>query len=418
MRKETKQNLALVFVSFILFLLLIEITMRFFIEPSPHSFGNFFGHELPPLKMFPYSSPPTPTDRSAWYGNLIVDGQKISKGDLWGFYRKDPVLGYAPQEGVTSLNEWWQSNSVGARKRTEISKEKPMGLKRILVFGDSFAHGSRVRQEEVWTHILDSENNRLEVINFGVDGYSMAQTFLWYQKVQKIVDYDTVLLMFVPSADLWRDINMRRDLGETDWHLDSLMPRFILEHGELKLIRSPVYNDSGQGSQQLDVLREENKEYLETYDQFYFKTKFEEPWLIGKSVFFKFLITTYHKYLRDKIRNSVLQQNSEALQISKKIFETMHDEMRKNGKDFILTLLPLRGDLDRFKHDPSYKNDWDRMTSSLCDIASHCIDLSKDLQTLPESEWDNGYDGTHFGPKTNRQIAEYIRNHLERMNLF
>jgi hypothetical protein len=390
----------------------LEVTIRFFISPSQYSYGNFFGLNLPPIKLIPSTSWSNTRDRSDWYDNLIVEGRKISIGDLWGFHREDSSLGYVTKENMVSLNGWWQSNNLGARRRTDTFKEKPENMKRFLVFGDSFAHGSRIRQREVWSSIMDSENASIEVLNFGVDGYSSGQSFLRYKEIRQKVKYDLVLFMFVPSADLWRDINMKRDLGEGDWHLFLLMPRFILERGNLKLIRSPYEIGFNRKLEHVNIKNKEIKEFLKTYDRFYLRSKFEEPWIIGKSAVYKLIVTLYQKNKRNEIRNSTLKQDSEALQISKKIFETMNDYVKQDGNEFILIVLPTRNDLYKLERSKSYGVDWKRMVSYICMDGLNCIDLSTDLMSMPESHLDGGYDGTHYGPKTNRYIAESIKRFL------
>jgi len=367
---------------------------------------------LPPIKLIPSTSSSNTRDRSDWYDKLIVEGKKISVGDLCGFHSKDSSLGYVTKENMVSLNGWWQSNNIGARRRTDTFKEKPENMKRLLVFGDSFAHGSGVRQREVWSSIMDSENASIEVLNFGVDGYSSGQSFLRYKEIRKKVEYDLVLFMFVPSADLWRDINMKRDLGEGDWHLFLLMPRFILEHNGLKLIRSPYEVGFDHELENVDVKNKELIEFLKAYDRFYLRSKFEEPWIIGKSSVYKLIVTLYQKNKRNEIRNSTLKQDSEALQISKKIFETMNDYAKQDGNELILIILPTRNDIYKLKRGKSYRVDWKRMVSFICVNGFNCIDLSKDLMGMPEKQWDSGYDGTHFGPKTNQYIADSIKRYL------
>jgi hypothetical protein len=82
---------------------------------------------------------------------------------------------------------------------------------------------------------MDAIARDLEVVNLAVDGYSMAQAVLRFETIRQQVDYDTALLMFVPDADLWRDVNMVRELVEP-WHASIIMPRFILEGDELALV--------------------------------------------------------------------------------------------------------------------------------------------------------------------------------------
>jgi hypothetical protein len=139
---------------------------------------------------------------------IVVDGVRLTRGDALGHLRLDRDLGYTHIENVVSSNGWWQSNNVGARSHNDTPRQKPPDGARVLAFGESFAQGSRVAKEDAWPNIMDAVANGLEVVNLAVDGYSMAQAVLRFEKIRQQVDYDTALLMFVPDADLWRDVNM------------------------------------------------------------------------------------------------------------------------------------------------------------------------------------------------------------------
>src|SRR5205823_5709389 len=81
-------------------LALIEVVGHALVKPSPLSYGTFLGRELPPFRVAPACNkpPPAATDTSAWYLGLVVDGHRITVGDIYGMFREDPVLGYAPRE--------------------------------------------------------------------------------------------------------------------------------------------------------------------------------------------------------------------------------------------------------------------------------------------------------------------------------
>jgi hypothetical protein len=158
-----------------LVLVLTEVVGHALVKPSPLAYGTFLGRELPPFRVVPVcDKPPAATDYSAWSGP-VVDGQQISAGDLHGLFRQDPALGYAPRESAVSANAWWQSNNLGARARNDASAVPDSGRKRIIVFGDSFGAGSRIRQEQVWSAMLARSLPDTDVLNFAVDGYGMAQ---------------------------------------------------------------------------------------------------------------------------------------------------------------------------------------------------------------------------------------------------
>jgi hypothetical protein len=326
-------------------------------------------------------------------------------------------VGYVPKENMISLNGWWQSNNIGARERYNTSKEKPQGKKRILVFGDSFAHGSRVPQEETWPSILEAQSSDLEVINLGVDGYSMGQSLLRYREIRKKTDYVMVILMFVPVADLWRDINTMRSLGEEDWEGCEVYPRFVLEGGKLNLIKSPYKDQASLEENISTATSEELKSHLRKYDRFYFIPKYEAPWLIGNSLTYKLLARAYYimkMYLLEyETKYDPQKLYSEAMQVSKHIFIAMSEEAKQEEKGFILVFLPDHYALFKLNTSRPYRNNGAKMVASICENNFCCIDLTEGLIKLSVSQIDAAYDGSYYGPQMNRKIAELITNHLE-----
>jgi hypothetical protein len=412
-RKTASPNLLVSLAALTIFWLLVEITARLLITPNEFATGLLFGVELPPYSLLPPTTPPAYTDHSAWYKELVVDDQKITIGDLWGFFRKDQVFGYAPQEGITSANGWWQSNNLGARASHDVGERTTPGQQRWLVFGDSFAVGSRVRQEEVWSSILDVNLESVEVLNFGVDGYGMGQSYLRYQAVKERLEHDLILLMFVPAEDLWRDVNTRRDL-RGNWELYWVMPRFILDQGKLRLIESPFEGTAAQDQQSPDELNIVLREHLRLYDRFYFDSRFEEPWLIGKSILYKLLAKAYFNYQDQTLIQGFRDADSEASQVSRAIFAAMNDEALEDGNRFVLVFLPSLYDLWLLEHEASYLENWVQMVAMSCRPGLICIDLLPDMLSASNDQLDSGYDGTHFGPVANQLIAERI---LYRLNL-
>ena len=407
--KQVGKNLLFSLVTIIFCVVIIEITCRAFLSPSQKSFGMLFNIELVPFELPSPATPPLMNDRTAWYENLIVNDQKITVGDLWGIARRDPKLGYVPLEATISRNGWWQSNNLGAKARRDTTTGKSSDNQRMLVFGDSYAAGNRVPQEKMWSAVLDSRNTDLDVINFAVDGYGMGQSYLRYLSVRNKLDYDTVVLMFVPSSDLWRDINVRRDLME--WEVYWIMPRFMVEDDTLILVDNP-FADLAITTDNEDVIDSSLRKYLASFDRFYFRSKYEDSQLLGWSILYKLWATAYYRLQRREIFDGLFQPESEALLVSQKIFAAMNEEVKAEGKDFVLIILPRDDDLNRMNQDDSFAQMWERMTMSTCSSSFTCIDLSEAMSKLPVSELDQGYDGSHYGPRTNRLIAELIEKKL------
>jgi hypothetical protein len=95
----------------------------------------------------------------------------------------DPVLGWDLQpslqrEETNSAGRPYTVRTNADRSRVDrIHTEKP----RILVYGDSFAQGIEVNDDETWASLLETELHQ-DVRNFGVHGYSPLQAVLRYQR--------------------------------------------------------------------------------------------------------------------------------------------------------------------------------------------------------------------------------------------
>ena len=75
-------------------------------------------------------------------------------------------------------------NALGMRQHRPISVEPVGGEIRIGLFGDSFAENIRLPVaysfSEVLDYLLRQQSDRVTVLNFGVDGYGLDQSYLYY----------------------------------------------------------------------------------------------------------------------------------------------------------------------------------------------------------------------------------------------
>lgn len=416
MKTKTFQNTFLLCLSLLVCLLLFELIARIFVKPSEKCYGALFNIELPPFKIKTSGRKPL-ANYDEWYKGIMVGGKKITNGDIRGILEENKVLGYAPKENAVSFNGWWQSNNVGARSRKDISKNILPGMKRIIIFGESLTNCSRVTQEETWPFFLSSKNKDVEFVNFGVEGYSMGQCLLRYQIVKDKIDYDMVLLVFSPRVDLDRDINVLRQF--LNWHNYPSLPRFVVENNKLKLIESPYktwddfFNDNKEGCS--DILRN----HLRAYDRFYFKVLYESNSLINKSIIYKLLATGFSAFHHKFSIYGFMKPNSEAMTVSRKIFEEMNSEAEHDGKKFVLVLLPdsYKKGAMIYKNHYLFRKEYDELVNSVKKEGIICIDLVKDFIKLKPEELDVGYDGSHYGPKANKIISELIWKKLKELKL-
>jgi len=239
----------------------------------------------------------------------------------------------------------------------------------------------------------------------------MAQAYLRYKVLSNKVDHHVVLLVFSPGADLMRDVNVYR--GFLGWPNPIPMPRFEIEGEHLKLIKSPYekakdfFEDNPQG------FNDRYKAFLREHDRFYFVNRYESVPVLRESVFLK-LVTIAGRY--GFIQN-LMEPGSEALRVSKKIFEEMNKDVRQSGSEFVLLLLPDLNYVVKYKKSRWYRERWERIVTAVVGDNMKYIDLMQDLKNIPEGQLDTGYDGGHYGSRSNRLIAELIAKGLSRLQV-
>lgn len=143
----------------------------------------------------------------------------IFKTEAVGCRVSDPLLHHSLEPNCTArvksrddFDTIFTTNSFGLRS-PEIEKEKPDGIFRILILGDSFTEGWGVAREETFSKVAERELNKaihqnqkhkilsgVEVINAGVGSYSpiLEATYLVNRGI--IFNPDLVLVM-VDSND-------------------------------------------------------------------------------------------------------------------------------------------------------------------------------------------------------------------------
>ena len=404
-------NALLAILSLVITWLVAELVLNALEKPSPWSSGVILNQELPPSKIIPTIPIPSEQERlkraSEWYPSLIVDGRKITYGDLHGIAREDIRLGHAPLENAISANGWWQANALGARSRSPITTPVPDGKSRLLLFGDSYTHGSRVPQEETFANFLDVALANVEVVNFAVDGYSMSQAYLRYETLKHELDHDFVFLVIVPEADLWREINCVRYIAR-GWESYKINPRFLVEDGQLRLVQSPYPDLDSMLRENVPNVTDTLRRHLQRYDRFYLNSRFEPNPVLDHLITFRLIKRWRAKRERIALLDGLMDPPSEALQVTQAIARAMAESAGNLGADFALVFLPGPVEAQLFPRDPSYQERWARMRDFLCADLPKCHDLMEDFARKPPDPFDTGYEGSHYGPSVNASIARFL----------
>ena len=150
--------------------------------------------------------------------------------------RFDPALGWSKPPGAEALLQRAEYrtrlriNSQGLRG-PERPFEKPAGVRRVLLLGDSFAEGYTVAEPatvgDVLEGLLRAGGGEWEVVNGGTHGWSTDQEYLFWREQGVRYRPDHVFLLFYYN-DLAGNVN------------EEGKPWFDLEGGALHLRNSPV----------------------------------------------------------------------------------------------------------------------------------------------------------------------------------
>lgn len=162
----------------------------------------------------------------------------------------DPVVGWRTKPGVYLLKpphsfskHEMYINRHGLRNR-EID-ERQEGVRRLMILGDSFTMGRAVREEELFSSLLEHQLNggsqrRYEVVNAGVPGYGTAQEFLLMKELADdgVIADAYLLVIFV------NDILDNQRLTYGDLNENPVQPGFVLdEKGGMVLQYQPQYRE-------------------------------------------------------------------------------------------------------------------------------------------------------------------------------
>ncbi len=181
----------------------------------------------------------------------------------WGlFFKPDPVLGWTlvPNLSWASTGTYWyarefsvpiQINSAGFRD-LEREVEKPEGVVRIALLGDSLVEAIQVPFHETAGQVLEAKlgawtqgRQRFEVLNFGVSNHGIGQYLLMWE--ERVREYQPDYVFVLVAA-----LHMNRAVRPFHQRL-RVRPVFRLENDEL--IRVPPQDYDAFVSRQERTIR-------------------------------------------------------------------------------------------------------------------------------------------------------------------
>lgn len=102
-----------------------------------------------------------------------------------GYVRPDPEIGWVGRPHVCCLDFFGPGrtltlNGLGFRGRETPAPTSPAPVLRVVCSGDSFTFGYGVDDADAWPARLAAYDERIEVINMGLGGFGIQQSYLWF----------------------------------------------------------------------------------------------------------------------------------------------------------------------------------------------------------------------------------------------
>ena len=318
-----------------------------------------------------------------------------------------PTLGWSIKENGSS--KLYQANSSGIRSNKEYTLTPPSGLLRVSTFGDSFTHGSGVKNNETWQEIMESYDSNLEVLNFGVGGFGLDQAYLRYLEDGRQYKPHIVLIGFM-SENIYRNVNTYRPFYLSGTRIPLAKPRFVIEDGELSLIPNPMQklHDYKMLLNSDDLLSE-----IGANDYYYKKSYTSNVFDWSPTVrLASILIQKLNKKLpnEDIIINGRYNENSEAFRVTTKIFDEFYYACIKNKSTPIILIFPNRDDVIRYHKQE--KKRYSPLLSYFDSTGYKYIDLMDAFEDTAVEE----LFVVHYSPLVNKLVAKYILNYLSNIS--
>lgn len=189
---------------------------------TPSSQGLSFG----PVRL-------TPRDWQAtieWNRNLL----RQSPSNI-SYFVQDSLLGWTVGSSRQSKDGLYLSSKEGIRSsQAGMAYSEIQGFSRIAIVGDSYTFGLEVPFESTWGNKLEKQLPvRVQVLNFGVDGYGVDQAYLRYHRDVRPWHPDVVIFGFI-NHDLYRTMVVYPFISFPEWGFPFSKPRFFVENGQLK----------------------------------------------------------------------------------------------------------------------------------------------------------------------------------------
>lgn len=222
-------------------------------------FGEFGIRVLfPGLQLYQRTYPLQYKDMAFDNNQTKVNWPKKDSTLAW-VCKPDSLLKFSNRQ-YNKLDIKYIINKEGFRNRTNFSEiPRIKENKRILLLGDSFIMSVYLNEDQTITNKLSkSLGKNFSVYNLGIPGYGIDQSILAYEKYQKMIDPDIVILFYIDD-DISRVLESFRKVEGMN------KPSFDLTDGKLTPIHSLQRRFSTSLMENSYLLNKFYKKYMDYY---------------------------------------------------------------------------------------------------------------------------------------------------------
>jgi hypothetical protein len=332
--------------------------------------------------------------------NLV---EKLEAEEGRSLFTYDVELGWSFRPGAVSEDGRYHIDDRGIRTGTRAAsgREGPV----VALYGDSFTFCSDVLYEESWGYqlekLLAEAGKRSQVLNLGGGGYGMGQAYLRWRSTHLELRPKIVVFGF-NAENVHRNVNVIRAFYFPGTKLPFSKPRFVLEGDELGIVNIPCLPPR----EVLEVLRKPQGWKLLPWETFYIEGEREGSLWQHSRLVGLLSDVAGGKGPREERSAACFREDSEAFQLTIRMIQRFHDEVRADGSRFMILHMPVQGDLaDARAGQPM------RQAALLAELDRRgmtIVDPTRELLALAEREDLTELFLPHYSPSANRIIAEVL----------
>ena len=162
----------------------------------------------------------------------FVEFAYVDTNHVYSIYRTDPELGYTVAENKF-IGNFKATNSSGMRSDREYFFVPDNTTFRMMTLGDSFVFCDGELTQNTWPYFLQNAIKKFEVLNLGVSGYGLGQSYLRF--LEDGLRYHPDLVFINYSQMTGRDMISYQDIlgGRSLRNSDVFRVYFWIDHGTL-----------------------------------------------------------------------------------------------------------------------------------------------------------------------------------------